>query len=114
MEKIQDWVQKIMDPFLEDPEAGLNEIVTAARKRQMDAMLFKKAIKNNPDLIHATTYPETDEDVVVGVILRFLHDNIFQKIMYGSIQKYTEVISFVENFMQTAVEPKRGIFQIPP
>lgn len=80
----------------------------------MDSMLFKKAIKKNPDLIHATTFPETDEDVVVGIILRFLHDNIFQKIMYGSIQNYTEVISFIENFMQTAVEPKRGMFRFPP
>lgn len=108
VEKVQDWVQKIMEPFLENPESGVDEIISAARKRQMDAMLFKKTIRKYPDLINATTVPETDEDVIVGIIMRFLHDNIFQKIMYGSIHNYTEIISNIENFMQTAVEPKRG------
>lgn len=108
VEGVQDWVQKLMDPVLDDVAIGTEEVLSHARHRPSDAMRFKKTLRQYPDLVHASMLPETDEDILVGVILRYLHDNIFQRILYGSIQHYTEIISFVENLLQTTVEPKRG------
>ncbi|KND94052.1 hypothetical protein TOPH_01194 [Tolypocladium ophioglossoides CBS 100239] len=112
VESVQDWVQKLMGPVLDDVAVGAEEIMSHARHRPSDATRFKKTIRQYPDLVHASMLPETDEDIIVGVILRYLHDNIFQKILYGSIQHYTEIISFVENLLQTAVEPKRDLFSV--
>lgn len=108
VESIQEWVRKLMEPLLDDMEAGAQEVLNIARKRTMDLAKFKKSVHKYPDLVHASTVPDTDEDAIVGIILRFLHDNIFQRILYGALDAYTDILSAVENLMQTAVEPKRG------
>ncbi|KAH7156956.1 hypothetical protein EDB81DRAFT_788456 [Dactylonectria macrodidyma] len=112
VEQIQDWVQKFMDPWLEDHAEGVEGIMTIARKRTQDANKFKRALHQYPDLVHASSYPETDEDIIASIILRYLHDNIFQAILYSDIPKYTEVVSFIENSMQMSVEPKRDLFSV--
>lgn len=108
MEQVQDWVQKFMDPWLDDHEEGVEGVMTIAKKRPSDANRFKRVLHQYPDLVHGSMFPETDEDILASVIMRFLHDNIFQAILYGSIQQYVEIISFLENSMQMSVEPKRG------
>ena len=105
---MEDWVHKLLDPLLEEHEAGVESIMSAARKRPVDGARFRKTLQSQPDLVNACTYPEVDEDILAAVILRFVHDRIFQKILYGSIHSYVEMISFVESMMQTEVEPKRG------
>lgn len=101
-----------MEPFVDDYEVGVTEIMTMARKRPIEAARFKKTLKQYPDLVNGSGYPETDEDIVVAVIMRYLHDHIFQKILYGEVQNYTQMISFLENNMQSVVEPKRGKFHL--
>lgn len=108
VEQVQDWVQKFMDPYLDDHEEGVESVMAIARKRSSDANRFKRVLHQYPDLVHGSMFPETDEDIITSLIMRFLHDNIFQAIIYGSIQHYVEVISFLENQMQSSVEPKRG------
>lgn len=98
-----------MAPFLNDHEEGVDDMLTSARKRPTEATKFKKAMSQCPDLVHGSMFPETDEDIIAAIIMRFLHDNIFQAILYGSIHNYVEVISFVENSLQMSVEPKRGM-----
>ena len=97
-----------MDPYLDDHEEGVETVMNTARKRSSDANKFKRTLHEYPDLVHGSMFPETDEDIITSIIMRFLHDNIFQAIIYGSIQHYVEVISFLENNMQMSVEPKRG------
>jgi hypothetical protein len=97
-----------MAPFLENPIKGAEEILTVARKRPNEAARFRKTLQQYPDLIQGSMYPETDEDIVAAVIMRFVHDKIFQKILYGSVQDYTRCISVIEHQMQINVEPKRG------
>lgn len=99
-----------MDPWLEDHAEGVEGVLTIARKRTADANKFKRTLHQYPDLVHASSFPETDEDIIASIILRYLHDNIFQAILYSDIPKYTEVVSFIENSMQMSVEPKRGMF----
>ncbi|KAK7425240.1 hypothetical protein QQZ08_008260 [Neonectria magnoliae] len=112
VEMIQDWVQKFMDPWLDDHTDGVEGVLNIARKRTSDANKFKRTLHQYPDLVHASSFPETDEDIIASIILRYLHDNIFQAILYSDIPKYTEVVSFIENSMQMSVEPKRDLFSV--
>lgn len=101
-----------MEKWTEDYEEGLEGVMTIARKRPSDATRFKRTLHQYPDLVHGSMFPETDEDIIASIIMRFLHDHIFQSILYGSIQNYVEVVSFIENHMQMSVEPKRGMFSL--
>lgn len=100
-----------MQPYLDDHEEGIETVLAIARKRTTDANKFKRVLHQYPDLVHGSMFPETDEDIVTSLIMRYMYDNIFQSIIYGSIQHYVEVISFLENNMQMSVEPKRGMFR---
>ena len=110
VESIEDWVRKLMDPLLEDPEKGFETVLSSAKKRPLDISRFKKALQPHPDLVSACTFPETEEDIIVAIIMRFIHDEIFQKVAYGTITQCTGLISFIENLMQSEVKPKRGTF----
>ncbi|TFA99437.1 hypothetical protein CCMA1212_008747 [Trichoderma ghanense] len=112
VEQVQDWVQKFMDPWLDDYEAGIEALATSARKQSGEAAKFRKTLQKYPDLVHGCMFPETDEDIIVAIIMRYLNDHIFQKVLYGSAQQYTEMVSFIETQMQTAVEPKRDLFAV--
>ena len=97
-----------MSPYLDNPGEGIEEVLGFARKRPSDCSRLKRAIQTYPDLVHGCMWPETDEDILISIIMRYIHDNIFQKILYGSIGHYVEVMSFIETALQTHVEPKRG------
>lgn len=97
-----------MDSYLDDHEKGVEDLMTAARRRPSDALKLKQAIHQYPDLVHGAVFPETDEDIIIATIMRFINENIFQNIMYGSIANYVEVLSFVETALQNHVDPKRG------
>ncbi|KAK1723585.1 uncharacterized protein BDZ83DRAFT_720573 [Colletotrichum acutatum] len=112
IEGISDWVSKFMDPYLDDHEKGVEDLMAAARRRPSDALKLKQVIHQYPDLVHGAVFPETDEDIVVATIMRFINENIFQKVMYGSIVNYVEVLSFVETALQNHVDPKRDLFAI--
>lgn len=106
VEQVQDWVEKFMGQWLDD--RGIDGLLGSAKKRPVDAKRFKQILYQYSDLVHGSSFPETDEDIITSVIMRYLHDNIFQTVLYGSIGRYVEVISFIENEMQMSVEPKRG------
>ncbi|KAK5997204.1 hypothetical protein PT974_02557 [Cladobotryum mycophilum] len=112
VEQVQDWVQKFMNPWLDDYEAGIEALVAKASKQSNEVSRFRRTMQKYPDLIHGSMFSETDEDIIVAIIMRFLNDNIFQKVLYGSIQHYTEMISFIENMMQASVEPRRDLFAV--
>ncbi|KDN66060.1 hypothetical protein CSUB01_07208 [Colletotrichum sublineola] len=112
VEGITDWVSTFMDPILEDYEQGVEDILMNARRKPTEALRLKRTIHMYPDLVRGSTFPETDEDIVAAIIMRFLNDNIFQKVLYGSIADYVEVLSFVETALQNQVEPKRDLFAI--
>jgi hypothetical protein len=79
-----------------------------AKRRPADTARFKAALQSHPDLVHATMYPETDEDILIAIIMRFINQHIFQQIMYGAADYHTDVFNFVETNMHSTVEPKRG------
>jgi hypothetical protein len=96
-----------MDPIL-DNDDKMDEILAAAKKRPLEAQKLKKYMHSYGDLVHGSMFPETDIDIIIATLMRFLQDNIFQKILFGTVPSVVEVLNFVENSMQTNVEPKRG------
>lgn len=99
-----------MVPWLDDYEAGVDGIMTSVRKQPTEAVRFRRVLQKNPDLVHGSLFPETDEDILAAIILRFLNDNIFQTALYGADLRCTEMINSMEQLMRTAVTPKRGQF----
>jgi hypothetical protein len=106
---VSEWVQKFADPIVDD-EDNFQHALGRARKSPEDVAKLRRFIGNHPDLIHGCFYPETDVDILISVVLRYLNDNIFQKGLPGAVQHLGEAISQIEGSMQSYVEPKRGEF----
>jgi hypothetical protein len=96
-----------MDPILNDDEK-IENVLIAAKKRSPDLHRLKRYVHSQGDLVHGCMFPETDIDILIAVVMRFLQDNIFQKILFGAVPEAVEMVSFVEGSMQSNVEPKRG------
>ncbi|KAH6848110.1 hypothetical protein B0I37DRAFT_376708 [Chaetomium sp. MPI-CAGE-AT-0009] len=108
---ITDWVTNFMDPILDDDDK-MDEVVAAAKKRPADVQRLKRYLQSQGDLVYGCMFPETDIDILIAIVMRFLQDHIFQKILYGAVPETVEVISFLEGQMQTNVEPKRDLFAL--
>jgi hypothetical protein len=98
-----------MDPILDDDDR-MDDVLAAAKKRPADIQRLKRYIHSQGDLVHGCMFPETDIDIMIAVVMRFLQDHIFQKILYGAASDTVETITLVEASMQTNVEPKRGVY----
>ena len=96
-----------MHPVLAD-EPMMAELVAMSKKKASELSIIKRYLERHPDLLNGTQFPETDVDVVIGIIMRFLHDNIFQRVLYGVMPELVKPVNFIEGSMQTNVEPKRG------
>ncbi|TDZ27808.1 hypothetical protein C8035_v008680 [Colletotrichum spinosum] len=112
LDGISDWATKLTEKLLQNHAKGVDDLLAGARKKPSEANKLKHVIQVYADLVHGTMYPETDEDIIISIIMRYLNDNIFQKILYGAIASYVEALSFVEGAMQNHVEPKRDLFAI--
>jgi hypothetical protein len=104
---ITDWVTNLMDPILDD-EDRINEVLAAAKKRPTDIQKLKRYMHSQGDLVYGSMFPETDIDILIAVVMRFLQDHIFQKILCGAMPEVVEVLTFAEGSMQNNVEPRRG------
>ncbi|KAF4339986.1 hypothetical protein FBEOM_6070 [Fusarium beomiforme] len=111
VEQVQDWVQKLMSQWMDggdDVDAFLNH----AKKCKADVSSFKSVLDQYPDLIHGFNFPETDEDIITSVIMRYLHDKIFQSVLYGFAPRSVQTITSIENLMHVSVKPKRDLFTV--
>ncbi|KAI7766165.1 hypothetical protein LZL87_001278 [Fusarium oxysporum] len=113
LKKFHHWVQKPMNPWLEDCDDDTHAFLTHAKRRIADANRFKSVLEKYPDLMNGLNFPETDEDIVTSVIMRYLHARIFQPVLYDVIPRSVQTISFIENHMRASVEPKRGMYKQP-
>lgn len=109
MTSVSEWVQKFADPIVDD-EDNFQLAIARARRNPEDVTKLRRFIGNHPDLIHGCLYPETDVDILISVVLRYLNDNIFQKGLPGAVRHLGEAVSQIEGSMQSYVEPKRGEF----
>jgi hypothetical protein len=105
---ITDWVTNFMEPILDDDDK-LGDVLAAAKKRPADLQRLRRYLNSQADLMYACMFPETDIDILIAVIMRFLQDHIFQKVLFEAAPEAVAAISFLESSMQTNVEPRRGI-----
>ncbi|KAK3386618.1 hypothetical protein B0H63DRAFT_468101 [Podospora didyma] len=108
---ITDWVTKFMEPILDD-DSKADEVLTHSRKRPAEAQRLRKCITLHGDLINGCQFPDTDIDLIVAIVMRFLLDNIFQKTLFGVMPQAVELINFIEASMRNNVEPKRDLFAL--
>ncbi|KAL2255563.1 hypothetical protein VTK26DRAFT_3121 [Humicola hyalothermophila] len=108
---VTDWVTKLVEPVLDDEEK-LDEILTAAMNRSLEIQKLRKCLRRHGDLIHGSVFPDTDIDILIAIIMRFLLDDIFRQMLIGAVPHIVEVLSHVEASMQTNVAPKRDLFAL--
>lgn len=104
---ISDWVLKFAEPIVESP-VMCEKFVSAAKKHPHDISRLRKFMLSHGDLVHGALYPDTDIDILTAIVLRYVHDNIFQKVLFRGLRNTGEVVTYIEASMQTNVEPKRG------
>lgn len=104
---VTDWVTDFTEPALDNDDKQ-DEVVVAAKKRPGDIQKLRGYLRSQPDLAYGCMYPETDIDIFIAIVMRYLQDHIFQKVLYGATADAVETINFLEASMQTNVEPKRG------
>ncbi|KAF5606061.1 hypothetical protein FPCIR_162 [Fusarium pseudocircinatum] len=56
VEQIQDWVQKLMNPWLEDCGDDAHAFLTHAKRRIVDADRFKRILREYPDLMNGLNF----------------------------------------------------------
>ena len=98
-----------MDPILDDDKKQM-DVSLVARKHPEAVRHMKKYIHENADLFNGMFYPETDVEICVAIIMRFVHEKIFQRVLYGSVSSATKILKIIENSMQNNVTPKRGMY----
>ncbi|KAJ4307291.1 hypothetical protein N0V88_000674 [Collariella sp. IMI 366227] len=108
---VTDWVTTFIDPILDDDEK-ISSVLAAAKKRPADLQKLQKYMHQQGDLVHGCAFPETDIDILIAVAMRFLHDNIFQKILCGALPDTVELLTSIESSMQTNVSPRRDLFAL--
>ncbi|KAF5684241.1 hypothetical protein FDENT_6810 [Fusarium denticulatum] len=62
--QIQDWVQKLVNPWLEDCGDDAHAFLTHAKRRIVDADRFKRILREYPDLMNGLKSSEPDKVIV--------------------------------------------------
>lgn len=104
---ITQWVENLIDPIL-DSDERIERVLNRARKNTDDVLALRGFMQTHPDLVFGCRYPDTDADILMALVLRFLMTSIFNKVLYGAVPELVGAISFLEATMQNNVRPKRG------
>nr|RBQ90212.1 hypothetical protein FVER53263_04645 [Fusarium verticillioides] len=64
IEQIQDWVQKLMNPWLEDCGDDAHAFLTHVKRRIVDADRFKRILREYLDLMNGLNFSEPDKAIV--------------------------------------------------
>ncbi|KAM0807655.1 hypothetical protein AB5N19_07995 [Seiridium cardinale] len=102
-----DWVEKWLTPVFDDEDTS-DEILQKVRNNTLKAAGLRKMMKGQPDLIYATRFSDTDQDVIVGIIMRFLHHEVFSKVLYEAVEDIIKTIQTLEDSLRIHVQPQRG------
>lgn len=86
----------------------MGEVIASVKKKPGEFNKLKKHIQSHADLTNGCLFPETDVDISIAIVTRFLHDHVFQKMLCGIANGIVDALSYVEVSMQSNVEPKRG------
>lgn len=107
LQTISDWVLKFAEPIVDNPTLR-DSFVAAAKEQHRDILKLRRFILDRGDFVNGLLYPDTDIDILIAIVLRYIHENIFQKVLLGGMRDAGEIVTAIEGSMQTNVEPKRG------
>ena len=97
----------MLDPFQCRAEKGLQTIFSnKCFVNDFDPLdLF---VLEDPELSIAASYPDTDEEVITAIIMRFLMEKIFKTTLYGIMEDTVSILDMADHVLKEKVEPKRG------
>jgi len=107
VEAVQDLATKFMDPIIEDSQKT-NQVLGSTKKRSSEWATFFKYMSTHPSLVNGCDYTETDVDVYIGLVMRFLSERVFQTTLCGTMALAVDTLNFVARTMESEVEPQRG------
>lgn len=108
---ITEWVTKLMQPILDNPEK-LYAVITATKKDWSALRDFRRSMHDQEDLIHACNLPDTDVDILVAIVVRYVHMFVLREPLLGEYKSELRLLDEVERAMNTDGPHKRGkIFQ---
>ncbi|KAK3683354.1 hypothetical protein B0T22DRAFT_246192 [Podospora appendiculata] len=108
---VAEWVGKLAEPIVDDPEK-VNAVLALAKKRPTDIAKLRRYMDHHVELINGCMFPETDIDILIAIVMRFLQDNVFQSSLFGCLSTAVGTLDFVEQSMQKNVEPKRDTYAL--
>ncbi|KAI0125115.1 hypothetical protein BJ170DRAFT_488820 [Xylariales sp. AK1849] len=105
------WVEKWLTPVFDDDDC-CSEVLVNIHKNILRSAGIRSMMNSQPDLLRASHFPDTDQDVVVGMIMRFLHHEVFSKVLYDTCPNHIDILQQIEDSMRTNVQPRRDIFAV--
>jgi len=107
---VGDWTAQWAEPIVDDPEA-VDDLVAEAKRRPSENQRLRKYLQHANDLIRGSAMSDTDIDVIIGLIWRFLFTHIFSSVLFGSASPIAELVCLIEESMCN-LEPARDLFSI--
>lgn len=69
-------------------------------------------MKGHPDILRITEFPDTNQDAVTAIVMRFLHLEVFSKVLFDTVPNHVDILQQIEDSMRESVEPKRDLFAV--
>ncbi|KAK4213593.1 hypothetical protein QBC37DRAFT_285640 [Rhypophila decipiens] len=110
MSNVMEWVTKFVSQ-LQDNRIRVGELVRLARRKPGEFANLRKQIERHDDLGNGSLFPDTDIDIFVAIITRWLDENMFQTVLCGIAPGFVEYITYIEASMQR-LEPKRDLYAL--
>ncbi|KAH9992870.1 hypothetical protein F4779DRAFT_637505 [Xylariaceae sp. FL0662B] len=104
------WVSEWIEPVLTDGPRRSAVIKTANDVHKIRPL--RTMMTDHPDLIVASCYSGTDTDVVIALIMRWLHAEIFSTDLYGVLPNAVGVLTGVQRNLEAYAHPPRDLIHI--
>ncbi|RYP67205.1 hypothetical protein DL771_007367 [Monosporascus sp. 5C6A] len=95
--RLDSWVGSWLAKVISD-QAAETQFLRRARADPALMEPFRAAVQRDQDIKSATSWPETEMELLTTLISRFLHEELFQKPIYGV---RTQTVDFTERMAET-------------
>ncbi|KAM7213913.1 hypothetical protein V8F06_010732 [Rhypophila decipiens] len=110
MSNVMEWVTKFVSQF-QDNRSRVDELLSLARRKPGQFAQLRTQIERHEDLGNGCLFPDTDIDIFVAIITRWLDENMFQTVLCGIAPGCVEIITYIEASMEK-LEPKRDLYAL--
>ncbi|KAH8677907.1 hypothetical protein BX600DRAFT_431217 [Xylariales sp. PMI_506] len=109
--KVCDWVEKWLTPVFDDAERSA-EVIHRLERNILRSSHIKKMMAQEPDLARCSVFPDTNQDVAVAMIMRFLYREVLSTVLCNTEPAVLDVLKKIEDAMRKNVQPQRDVFTV--